>query len=412
MYSFFLKENNKGFTLIELLVVIAIVAILMVTVVVTINPGQLLAQARDSNRLSDLNTINTAINLSRVDSIALGSSTITYISIPDPTAPIGGNQCQGLGLPPLPSPYTYHCSASSTYRKVDGTGWIPINFTQMSSGAPFSQIPIDPVNQTSSYLFYTYTTDGSTYEITGITESQKYKNKIETNPQNPLFPGVVEQGSNLALSELYNSNGLVGYWPLNEGTGSIAIDQSGNNNNGTWSGTPSSPNSTYYGAGKIGNYAGWFDGNTDYIQAGSASFSANNGHTLSIWINPNTLGVGLSIVMSFSLPYIGIYNNNNGVAFVSAYINNTQISVSGGSISSKNWYFIVETYDNTNLKVYVNGILTGSISSPGIENNFGNLFIGKHQSGAYFFNGLINDVRVYNRALSPAEIQAIYNAQK
>ena len=430
------KRINKGFTLIELLVVIAIVAILMVTVVVTINPGQLLAQARDSNRLSDVNTIDTAINLSRVDSIALGSSSITYISIPDMTATsTAGDQCQGLNLPPLPSPYTYHCSASSTYRKVDGTGWIPINFTQMSSGAPFSQIPIDPINQTSSYLFYTYTTDGSTYEVTGILESQKYKTQFEVNPQNTLFPGVLEKGNNLALSELYNSNGLVGYWPLNEGTGTIAIDQSGNGNNGTLACYGSCSNPTW-GPGKVGPYSVNFMNNG---QPGQQYVTLSNNFpqflnvkslTLSAWIYPAKGGDTIFEFMAYdalsgSPP--PSYEASSGIVFYLNYSNQLQATVNGqawpppdliGSqpLSINAWHFVVFTFDsNTGSEnIYQDGNLIGSqISSAqlNIQNNLANL-MGYNKWNGWPFVGYLNDARIYNRALSPAEIQAIYNAQK
>jgi prepilin-type N-terminal cleavage/methylation domain-containing protein len=168
------KRINKGFTLIELLVVIAIIAILMVTVVVTINPGQLLAQARDSNRLSDLNTINTAINTFITDtggkSGLIGKTGITYLSLVDPTATTtNGTDCTNLGFT---SGY-FHCSASSTVQKSDGTGWIPINFTQISSGNPLTQLPIDPINTSSSDEYYAYSTDGTTYAITAAPEAQK-----------------------------------------------------------------------------------------------------------------------------------------------------------------------------------------------------------------------------------------------
>jgi prepilin-type N-terminal cleavage/methylation domain-containing protein len=168
------KQINKGFTLIELLVVIAIIAILMVTVIVTINPGQLLAQARDSNRLSDLNTINTAINMFITDtggkSGIMGTSGITYLSLIDPTATTtAGTDCTNLGFT---SGY-FHCPASSTVQKSDGTGWIPINFTQISSGNPLTQIPIDPINTSSSDEYYAYATNGTTYTITASPEAIK-----------------------------------------------------------------------------------------------------------------------------------------------------------------------------------------------------------------------------------------------
>jgi prepilin-type N-terminal cleavage/methylation domain-containing protein len=85
-------SSRRGFTLIELLVVIAIIAILAVVVVLTLNPAQLLASGRDSSRISDMSSLNSAINLYNntdqggASGYSLGSSNTVYISIPDPNA--------------------------------------------------------------------------------------------------------------------------------------------------------------------------------------------------------------------------------------------------------------------------------------------------------------------------------------
>src|ERR1700689_3722601 len=119
---------RKAFTLIELLVVIAIIAILSVVVILTLNPAQLLMQSRDSNRVSDLATMNTALGIYAAEGgSSLGTQNTVYVSIPDPTATSSlGDQCQGLGLPTAPSGTTYFCASSSTYRSTNGLGWIPL----------------------------------------------------------------------------------------------------------------------------------------------------------------------------------------------------------------------------------------------------------------------------------------------
>src|ERR1019366_4057587 len=236
-----MSSSEKGFTLIELLVVIAILAVLAVVVILTLNPAGLLQESRDANRLSDLGTINTALGLYVADGgTTLGSSSILYISIPDPSATSSlGDQCQGLTLPSITSTgYTYQCSQASTVKKTDGTGWIPVNFSNVSFGTPFSQIPTDPINQTSSNLYYAYSTNGSQYEITALPESSKQKQALGSKPMIPDYPNVIANGSNLTISPLYSPNGLVGYWPMEEGVGSSTSDQSGNGNTGTWNGTP------------------------------------------------------------------------------------------------------------------------------------------------------------------------------
>ncbi|MEK7094356.1 MAG: prepilin-type N-terminal cleavage/methylation domain-containing protein [Patescibacteria group bacterium] len=59
--------QQKGFTLIELLIVIAIIAVLSVVVVLTLNPAELLRRARDSTRISDMSSLNSALNNYRTD---------------------------------------------------------------------------------------------------------------------------------------------------------------------------------------------------------------------------------------------------------------------------------------------------------------------------------------------------------
>ena len=85
--------RKRGFTLIELLIVIAIIAILAIIVILALNPAQLFQQSRDSDRLSDLPTMSTAVGAYMADQagasgFSLGSSSVTYISIPDPTATV------------------------------------------------------------------------------------------------------------------------------------------------------------------------------------------------------------------------------------------------------------------------------------------------------------------------------------
>jgi prepilin-type N-terminal cleavage/methylation domain-containing protein len=196
MHSHVCSSRRQAFTLIELLVVIAIIAILAVVVVLTLNPAELLRQSRDSTRLSDFSTLTSALNLYNIDQsgslgYSLGSSNVTYVSVPDPTATTtAGTDCSGLGFP---SGGAFHCAASSTFKNVNGTGWIPVNLSNISSGAPISNLPVDPVNTTSSNQYYTYQANGGTFKLRAVPESQKYLAQAATS-QN-LFTA----GSNLNL---------------------------------------------------------------------------------------------------------------------------------------------------------------------------------------------------------------------
>jgi prepilin-type N-terminal cleavage/methylation domain-containing protein len=181
------QSFRKGFTLIELLVVIAIIAILAVVVVLTLNPAQLLAQSRDANRVSDMSALNSAISLYATDQggtsgYSLGTSSIDYVSIPDPTAPVTGNGCTGLGGTFPTSTGYFACASSTTYRIASSSGWLPINFNQISAGSPFGSLPVDPVNSTSSNLYYSYESNGTTFMLMAKPESQKYQAQLGTNP--------------------------------------------------------------------------------------------------------------------------------------------------------------------------------------------------------------------------------------
>jgi prepilin-type N-terminal cleavage/methylation domain-containing protein len=170
-----MTKMQKGFTLIELLVVLAIVAILSVVVILTLNPGELLKQSRDSNRISDFSTMKSALSLylSDVSSPNLGTSTNCYVStiggFGTTVAKCGGWFTNG-------SIGTTVSTTQPNYRKVDGNGWIPVVFTNISSGAPVGNLPIDPVN--SATLFYAYAatnvSSSLTFELATLLESAKY----------------------------------------------------------------------------------------------------------------------------------------------------------------------------------------------------------------------------------------------
>ena len=118
MLSNIKSEVQKGFTLIELLIVIAILAILTTIVVIVLNPAELLAQGRDSQRFSDMASLRTATSFWLKDR---GCTTIPW----------------AVGT-------AY--SSNPTNRDVDGTGWFPVNFTQITGGSPLSVLPEDPRN--------------------------------------------------------------------------------------------------------------------------------------------------------------------------------------------------------------------------------------------------------------------------
>lgn len=187
-------QKQKGFTLIELLIVIAIVAVLAVAVVLTINPAELLKQARDSSRISDLAALNSALSLYIADGQsppAAWSGTTCYSDTPGATCH-GGVRFSGA----------YTTTSSSTSQAVDGTGWVPVNFTAISYGSPISQLPRDPVHNTTYFYAFAGSSTSGYFKITANMESNRYSNGGSSDVENTDggdYSGIYEVGTKLNL---------------------------------------------------------------------------------------------------------------------------------------------------------------------------------------------------------------------
>jgi hypothetical protein len=210
------------------------------------------------------------------------------------------------------------------------------------------------------------------------------------------------------------TNGLLAWYSFNGN----ANDGSGNGNNGTVSGATlttdrfGNPNSAYS-----------FNGISDFIVINNttlANFGTSN-FTIAGWVNPSYLTTpGTSAI--FCKRNTGVYGN-----FVEFDINNWKIkgeideSSSGNysvvasttSVGLNTWYFGVFVRESNIIRMYFNGNLEGTTTTPIIQNinNTGQATIGDLSGGGGYasLNGKIDDIRVYNRALSSCEIIALYN---
>ncbi|MBI4094423.1 MAG: type II secretion system protein, partial [Candidatus Liptonbacteria bacterium] len=298
MHGFF---GKRAFTLVELLIVVGIVAIISIVVLLVLNPAELLRQSRDANRVTELATLDRALNIAVVDnpSINLGDPTKIYLSLPD-TDPACGTYLGTGDLQEPPAGYGYACAAPADFRKPDGTGWIPIDFTRLSSGVPFSSLPVDPENDAPRGLYYTYVPGGS-WVLTAALESGKNLREIAAADAGS-DPGRIETGSDLGLWT--KALGLLGYWKFEND----ARDGSGNGNHGLFCEGTTAPicgGTAAYGAGKVGTALD-LDGTNDFVgvapnaalnNLGVSGVSGGESYTLEAWVflrgSPTSLGSGI-----------------------------------------------------------------------------------------------------------------------
>jgi hypothetical protein len=256
---------------------------------------------------------------------------------------------------------------------------------------------VDSTNQTSSDLYYAYETNGSKYTLTSFFESTKYAKTMDTS--GGVDPALYEIGSgDASLPDL--GRGLVGYWPLNEGGLAVPIDWSGSGHNGTWSGAATGTNG-YYSPGNVWPWAGAFDGTSTVISVASVPAMGAQG-TYSLWVYPLS-NAGASMSGPFGYMVVDLYGT------FTIYSSGT--NTSGGNLPLNTWTFLTVTANNGVATLYKNGVQTG-VGPCGASIGAGALSIGEVTSNHSYGQGFLSDIRVYDRVLSAAEIQEIYNAEK
>jgi hypothetical protein len=210
---------------------------------------------------------------------------------------------------------------------------------------------------------------------------------------------------------------------FDETTGSTAADSSGNSNNATFSADPT------WGAGQVGNAVA-FDGATYADIPNSPSLDiSGTAITIAGWIN--TVASGDAVIIdkpynaddvvngTFESPFYqyGIERSRRDLVFNFADSDTTVQSVRSsrtigldevGFIQDDVWQHFAVTYDGTNVKWYVNGIQQNSVPTTGNLQARGNrLRIGGDDASQQFYNGQLDDLRIYDRTLNVADIRAL-----
>ena len=216
------------------------------------------------------------------------------------------------------------------------------------------------------------------------------------------------------------SQGLLGYWLFNEGTGSRANDISGHGNHGTLKNMSPNAQNSGWGGSKFGGGLK-FGGVDDYVDCGdNSSLQITGAITLAGWVklsdqSSGLFGRGRAVSSNGNHGYFLTWWNN-GTFYFDTYSTTTRDALStNASFTDSNWHFVVATWDgttNTNgKKIYVDGVLeaqkTSTISEIGIPVGY-RFKIGLDQT-SYYTKGSIDSVRIYNRALLVEEVNTLYH---
>ena len=216
--------------------------------------------------------------------------------------------------------------------------------------------------------------------------------------------------------DLNINDGLVGYWPVDTGSGSAATDRSGYGNSGTLS------NTTWVtAAGDLPSALDFkndaalsFNGSTSSSTLGVTGFSALNGsYTVSMWVHyasiPATQQTFISIASGTNRNQIGFFDNA-GARTIRMWkrlgTTNTSL-VTASSTPASGWHHVVYTFNGSTHMLYVDGASATSSTSPAIGTPDA-ATLGMRTDAAEHFSGRIDDVRIYKRVLSPTEVGRLH----
>lgn len=211
---------------------------------------------------------------------------------------------------------------------------------------------------------------------------------------------------------------LVAHWPMNDASGTSVADASGNGRTGTATGTPT------WGTGRFGGCLN-FDGVDDYVSVAdhaSLNFGASQDFTVSLWLNTTTtasaglwpLAIGkidvtshFALILDESVDVPGEWYWQLKSASVKYSCTSTT------TLRDGSWHHIVGQREGTTSRVFRDNVQVGTITNAGVSGSLSNttaLEMGRYSAAdPQRYTGALDDIRIYSRALTTTEIDALYN---
>ena len=419
-------SSHKGFTIVELLVVITIIGIL--ASISIISYGAWRHTSITSKVKSDLNGVVAAMNSARTFNNVY-PSTVPSSIVPSPGVTLSGGSTDGTTYcveadSTEDTTVTYYLSSAAlsagpqagTCASVTTTP-LPATPTGLAAGAFISNSIALSWNVASGANDYNTQCAYDLGFVNGLQQVSQSSTAVTLNGFNPSTIYCRVRALNNTGDSGWSSSitvtssllgGLVAWYPLN-----------GNANDATSNGNNGSINYATSVVGQNGqsNGAYSFNGSSSYIDSNTKLSSLISAMTISAWVNPSSTQVQYANIWgNHGNNQLGVYmeqNSTNVNQYAWGYGTGSSWSTTGTfNLTAGSWQYIVAIKDLQYCYIYINGIeqVASRVScsaniSPSTTTDF---IIGQGYPGRYF-NGAIDDVRIYNRALSVSEVSALYS---
>jgi|GEM_PF-1579954 len=301
----------------------------------------------------------------------------------------------------------YRYETDSAIATASGTYWARLDRAETASGVTSGRTPLnDTIVTTDPSGDYVWTTAGDWDDIrdsTGIVHENFGDHSADT----------VELG--YSASDEGGSN-LVGYWPLDDQSGTQAVDMSPNSNDGTIEGDPTMTP----GVGDSQAYA--FDGSNDRLRVpydSSLEAEDEQAVTVSTWVRKSSSQSGWIGLFQNSDEAYNLQFGDGNVPEFTVYDpvnywggNRWRTASNGATLSNGQWAHLVGVYDGSEAKLYWNGNLVDTTTAGYMDENTNAVDLGIAEnvdlSDNRHLHGTMDEVRVYDRALAPGEIRDLY----
>jgi hypothetical protein len=285
-----------------------------------------------------------------------------------------------------------------------GSGQVNLNWTASTDDVGVTGYRVERCQGQGCTNFAQIAPPTSTsYSDTGLLASTTYRYRVRAaDAAGNLGPysGIADATTGAAPT---TPPGLVGAWAFGEGSGPTTADASGNGNVGTLTGAAWSTQ------GRHGNALSFNGTNNTVRVASSASLNLTTGMTLSAWIQPTVSQNGWRTVLFRQTDAYFLMSAGDGAlrpAGGGTLGSSTPYASAPTAIAVNAWTHVAVTYDGAMLRLYVNGTQVATRAAGGvIQSSTNPLWIGGNQPYGEHFQGLIDEVRVYNRALTGVDIQ-------